>query len=91
MFSGCESPTSPAFLPRVQTLTLDFLYPHLPGNEGDHKVTGQPSKFPPELDKERPELERYGDVSGGASVTPRSSVEEGLLTCSLLSLWLHRP
>lgn len=32
-------------------LTLNFLYPHFPGDEDDHKVTGQTGEFPPELDK----------------------------------------
>lgn len=33
----------------VPALTLNFLYPHFPGNEDDHKVTGKASKLPPEL------------------------------------------
>lgn len=32
-------------------LTLNFLYPHFPGDEDDHKVTGQTGEFPPELDR----------------------------------------
>lgn len=42
---GC---TPPRF-PKPQ-LTLDFLYPHFPGNEDDHEVMGQASKPPPELE-----------------------------------------
>lgn len=42
---------------RVPTLTLNFLYPHFPGNEDDHEVTGQTHKLPPEL-KRRGQGER---------------------------------
>lgn len=35
----------------LPTLTLDLLYPHFPGDEDDHKVTGETSKLAPELEK----------------------------------------
>lgn len=48
--TGRASPL-PLPTPRAPTLTLDFLYPHFPGDEGDHEVTGPASKFPPELER----------------------------------------
>lgn len=60
-------------------LTLDFLYPRLPGDEDDHEVTGQTSQLPPEL-KEGARLGHLASVTTAVALGTRVLSAGGAVT-----------